>query len=1684
MARNLQSQLKTLQKRERQIVLMLDSVDRFLQHYNSEHDECQLTSRIQALDPVYSEFYEVRGKIEIALEEADEKLDKDLEEDTKKEAEKQRQDENERILLEFEDRFFELKGMLMKLQSSKASQPNDESRFSQDRSAPFSRVKLPEIRLPTFNGKIKEWVTFRDSFRSLIHCNPQLGSTEKFTYLRSAVTGDALKDIASIELTDANYDVAWDILEERYENRKLIVKAYLDALFALEPLKKEGYDGLNNLITEFEKNLQMLQKVDEETEGWSTILSYMLSARLDPVTLRNWETHHNSKEVPRYEDLKKFLRNYCSVLQSVAPSKGSSSTDNKQSRSSVCNTAYKSSNRCPFCNEPWHSPFHCQKFMRLKLSERLDAVNRARVCRNCFQSGHFAANCSRSTCRHCHQKHHSLIHASRSSVPHPLNPKPYQQSTSQPIVQQASFQQPNPQLQPTNTENLHTSTQNAPTTSQHTNTQQTSTHSNTSQNYVALPASPSNNIILSTALIRVKDRHGNTLIARALLDSCSQHCLMTRDFSRKLRFVESPTFLSVQGIGSSQSVSTKAVSAEITPRSPKMSRFQETVQFFVLPKLTLHLPTTSFDPSTLPLPDASLLADPYFHESRRIDVIIGAEYYMDLLTNDRRKITANGPTLQKTVFGWIVSGRVSSATPSISQTYVCSIVDLQDQLMKFWELETCRVKSVLSIEESLCEKIFRETTIRDTEGRFVVTLPKKESVIDQIGNSLTRAASRFTALERRFETDADLKKLYAAFVHEYLALGHMQEVSDKSDLEKGYYIPHLPVFKPDSTTTKLRVVFDASCKSSSGVSLNDALMVGPVVQDELLDITLRFRLHQYAIVADIAKMYRMIKVQRGDHRWQRILWRDSRDESVRTFELNTVTYGTSSAPYLATRCLQQLSQDGAEEYPIAAEVLASAFYVDDMLISVKSIEEGKQLVQQMMSLMDSAGMSLRKYVSNCSEILQNVPSHLCDERLVCELDSTRSTVKTLGLQWQPSSDDFRFSTISWDDKAPITKRKVLSDVARLFDPLGLVGPVVIQAKIFVQDLWKLQCDWDEELSVELQEQWREYRRNFASLDTNRVSEIQHITVAGTWNHVAGVENPADIISRGMIPAQLQYQSLWFQGPSWLRLEEKHWPQNVNVVEESLEKSSLEEKASTTAVAQVVEPSEVFRWRSSYIELMRLVAWMRRFRFNSQIAHRDIKRSGALTLTELDESLKTLVRIAQKESFPKEYCDLKNNRPISPSSKLMTLTPEMVDGLIRIGGRLRHASISDNRKHPYILDHRHPFTETVMTYYHRKLFHAGQQLLIAAVRDQFWPTHIGTLARSVIFKCVPCFRVKPKIQEQIMADLPVERVTQCPVFERVGVDYCGPFFVTYPQRKCRPVKVFIAIYVCLVTKAVHMEVASDLSTQGFLATFQRFCSRRGAPRLVMCDNAKNFVGAKRVLDEVHGLFISKQFQNTVVDYAANQGIEFHFIPARSPNFGGLWESAVKSFKTLLKRTVGQRSLGHEEFQTIVVKIEAALNSRPITELSNDPDDFEPLTPGHFLVQKKMTALPERDLKDVPESRLKVWQRMEQISQNLWAKWSTQYLSNLNNRTKWTKKKDNIKIGTLVILKEENFPPLQWPMARVVDLHPGTDGNIRVVTVRTQNGTYKRGISKICVLPIRDNLQSSEEENLDSSTGGDQ
>ena len=335
--------------------------------------------------------------------------------------------------------------------------------------------------------------------------------------------------------------------------------------------------------------------------------------------------------------------------------------------------------------------------------------------------------------------------------------------------------------------------------------------------------------------------------------------------------------------------------------------------------------------------------------------------------------------------------------------------------------------------------------------------------------------------------------------------------------------------------------------------------------------------------------------------------------------------------------------------------------------------------------------------------------------------------------------------------------------------------------------------------------------------------------------------------------------------------------------------------------------------------------------------------------------------------------------------------------------------------------------------------------------------------SITRKCITCRRTMVKPQNQLLGQLPSETVTPGFVFENVGVDYAGPFHIKYGSvRKPTIIKAYVCIFVSLSVKAVHLESVSDLATDAFVSTLRCFTARRGKPSLILSDHGTNFVGAAREMKELSEFLEFQKTQGVISQFCSTQGISWKFIPERAPNFGVLWESAVKSMKTHLRCMVSDVKLTFEEFTTVLTQVEAVLNSTPLVPMPCDDDGIEPPTPGHFLIGKLLESLPDPPTSYRPISLLRRWHLCQLLIRHFWKWWSTEYLSTLRRYTKWHYSTRNFRIGDLVILRDDNLVSLKWPMGRITGVYPGRDGLIRVVEVKTSSGTYRRLVSKIALL----------------------
>jgi hypothetical protein len=418
-------------------------------------------------------------------------------------------------------------------------------------------------------------------------------------------------------------------------------------------------------------------------------------------------------------------------------------------------------------------------------------------------------------------------------------------------------------------------------------------------------------------------------------------------------------------------------------------------------------------------------------------------------------------------------------------TFHTTALSGDDVLRKFWEIEeTSSDQACLSAEERVVIHHFDSNHKRSSEGRFIVPLPKDPNA-QPLGETRSQAVKRFFSLERSLSAKGHFRD-FDAVMQEYLDLGHA-EIVPAADLERPpestFYLPMHAVYKASSSTTKIRAVFDASARSSTGVSLNDTLLVGPTMHPPLVDVLLRFRLHPVAITADISKMYRAVELADSDKDLHRYVWRSDPNESLKDYRMTRVTFGVSASSFAANMSVKQNAIDYSHEYPMAAEVVKKSFYVDDCLTGATDSKSALILQQQLTELFSRGGFVLRKWNSNDPSILEKIPEELRDSREVQAFHESVQYSKTLGIEWNVSTDHFHLSITNPPSDNPVTKRNLVSDVAKVFDALGLFAPATIKMKIILQRLWELELDWDDPVPDQVLEVWSQWRRELPALTT-------------------------------------------------------------------------------------------------------------------------------------------------------------------------------------------------------------------------------------------------------------------------------------------------------------------------------------------------------------------------------------------------------------------------------------------------------------------------------------------------------------------------------------------------------------------------------------------------------------------------
>ncbi|XP_061388720.1 uncharacterized protein LOC133323837, partial [Musca vetustissima] len=801
--------------------------------------------------------------------------------------------------------------------------------FSVDEPVTVRKTRLPELRIPQFSGSYTEWPAFFAMFSTAIASDMDLSNLEKFQHLKTSLTGAALDTISSLEPTDSNYEKAIDLLKNRFDNKLLLFQTHIKEIFGLHSVDKNSALSLRQLSDKLNAHVRALDTICSKEQMADGLLIYLITSKLDLQSLAKWEEHLHNDKLPSWDSLSSFLDRRCRMLENLESSikpKSPNHQVNKKTNFHGRNVLIASgaTQMCTFCEAKDHYITTCQSFEKLSPTLRFKESKRLNLCLNCLRKGHRLWKCKSGTCRFCHLKHHTLLHIGNNDLEINLTNPQDKVSVAHEVVNN---------IEPKKQSTLVSSSSNQ----------------NISHSVIG------SRVLLATAIVLVKNKFGVYVPCRAILDSASQLNFITSRFANLAQLKVKHSNVYISGIGEGSINADKIADVEIKSHS---SSYSVSFSAVVIPAITDYQPNIDNDVSKFKIPENIKLADEGFYKRSRIDLLIGAGLFFELMSVGQIRCGNISTILQKTHLGWIVSGGGVLHSKAHSLAATCMVKpdtdsdsSLIDILKSFWEIENNFANSEISLpEHKFCEEHFAQNTIQLPSGEYSVSLPKKLDT-HMLGDSYDRALHRFKNLEKKLSKMPDTKKKYVDFMKEYLDLQHMSLVKNIPQDTRAFFLPHHCVQKEDSTTTKLRVVFDGSAKSTSGISLNDILYAGPTIQPKLFNTLLRFRLFRVALSGDISKMYRCVRVNPPDDYLQCILWRNNTEEDIQVYKLDTVTYGTKPAAFLAIRTMQQLSIDTETSFPIGAQVIRRDFYVDDLISGANSIEEVVTIREQVTALL-------------------------------------------------------------------------------------------------------------------------------------------------------------------------------------------------------------------------------------------------------------------------------------------------------------------------------------------------------------------------------------------------------------------------------------------------------------------------------------------------------------------------------------------------------------------------------------------------------------------------------------------------------------------------------------------------------------------------------------------------------------
>jgi len=1600
--------------------------------------------------------------------------------------------------------------------------------------------KLPKLNLPTFGGNVLDWQPFWDSFSAAVHENLSLNDVQKFNYLKSQLYGEANKCIAGLQITNTNYAQALHILKQRFGQTHKIVNAYMQSLINL-PNPTPNISNLKDFYDSMENYIRGLEGIGETHETYGSLLVPIILNKLPSIVRENMVRAHGNDRwsLPSLRDAIQHEITIKEAGQSV-------NCDNLEPNFTPTSAFIASAKRnrnltskpCIFCNEV-HAPSVCYKVKGIDDRKRI--IKEKQLCYNCL-GNHRVADCkSDKTCKNCGKRHHTSI-CSKRQVQSQSNTRNESRATRE--------------------------TESDPVTSMHSFT-----------------SSPRSHVLLKTAIGPVSADRKNFDAANILFDEGAQRSFITQDLADKLNLQPRTTeVLTISGFGESNKKVRNLQVATVYLQSLGSDLIP--IDVLIVPQIAHSISTYSLNRTTYPHLRGLKLAHSTLDDGEfTVSILVGADYYWDIVED--RVIRGQGPTAVGSKLGYLLSGpaHMNSRGNTSPSSSILNIITPHRQeeceLHKFWEIENYETEKDNTAKSALEEMTaYQDTNVTLKENKYIARFPWKPEHPELPSNEMI-ARRRTYNVVNRLAKEPEMLKLYGDIIRDQEKRGFIEKIESSDDHSNNriHYIPHHPVRK-ESSTTPIRIVYDCSCRQNSeSPSLNDCLSSAPPQLNDLTNILTRFRLGKYAITTDIEKAFLQIGLAEEDRDATRFFWLSDPTEpksKLDIYRFKVILFGATCSPFiLNATLLKHLYLNPST----TSKILQRDLYVDNVLTSVDTEDTAVIFFTDSRKLLKEGGFNLRTWKSNSIK-LTDMATH---ENV---LDTDEET-KILGMRWNAKSDTLTFANQEYDpeDESQLqaTKREILSQSSSIYDPLGLLGPVTIRAKLLIQNLWKDKYDWDEVLPSNLTKTWIDIRNDIQDVTTqtrvarhyftdmseeeqnlestlhvfvdasqraygastyickgthstivmaknrvaplkgitlpklelmaavigtriatqlirnleinrvifwsdsqivlhwisstkqkgkfvqNRVSEIKESTQNYQWKYVPTESNPADLQTRGISAKQFQNSKLWMQGPSWIT-DSNSWPtwtpdfKNETLLLTAANEDETEgtdtDRSELLGISNIIDLSRF----SSLQKLLHVTCYVLKFvkhcRNKKRYNLRSSRAQEGFTKVEIQQATRLWIIDVQNDRFSEERDQILNNTRTNKIPLLRQLRLYIDDeNIVRCAGRIHNSQLEECTKFPILLPKKHRFTDLIIMDAHQKMLHSGPGQTITHIRQKYWIPSIRQCVNHILHGCIRCRKVNGKpYAKPDSPPLPKDRVTDMIPFSTTGIDFAGPLYV---KENGQIAKMYVCLFTCACIRAIHLELVADMTLETFMLAFRRFVSRRGIPTSVYSDNAPTFISAHNEIPRKMNIYL-----------------KWKFIPRAAPWYGGWWERLVGLTKTTLKKVLGRSQVNAELLRTILTEIECIINDRPITYISSDIRDPQPLTPSHLLQGRRISSPEEEHSEDTENNSdinsiydmksseaNKALERKLTLIEHFSKRWRTEYLTGLREFHRVSGENDpHVKVGSVVQIMDITPRPM-WKLGVIIDVITGNDGLVRAAKIRTSNGFITtRPIVKLVPLEI--------------------